>query len=594
MSHDRPRTCLPTVRSIPSLAARLAVVALIATAGCSGDSTQPAPAAGGIPQASFDVQLDPGASSFVLSRVPGTQPGQPAAEIELIGSNLVIHPVGETVLLDVALKNVSQIQLPNPAQVWLSDFQPAGIAVLNPDFVDPPIREAANDTLNGPTRFGFDYSSTVGPDAVLSPGETSQIRTWKFHVPGLQSFAFAAVATFGGPPGGPVIAGLVFHDLDGNGTRDPQEPPMFGWITLLRPDGVTAATGTMDGGLYSFPVQDVGLHRLTLEPPALDCLCEVVVTTPNPLQVVLLPDENGQPLSYLHADFGVRILRLDEPMPVVLTDLPPDEIRQDHYRLTDISLTDGLLNLRVGFSGCTPFHDFTMYLSGGFMESHPVQARLVLGHDDRGEDCDAAFERSLTFDLAPVREAFEQAYGQTGPLLLRFADLQGNHHDFLYSWGPPVGGNLLRNGSFEREGQPTLEGWAVENPMLTSVVRADAPDGGLWALRLQADWAPTTGVVRALVGGFNPGRALRLSAWMRAEGNTGGGSMYLTTGSWTSEAVVSDAPAWTQVELIAAPPSAAGDSLWVVLSSLHTEVVPRVGLFDNVTLHELPTPLAGR
>lgn len=590
MRDDRPRTWLPSMERISTLVTLALLTSLAGFAGCSEDSTKPGQPASGAPQENFEAQLDPSASSFVLTRVPGTQPGQAPAEVELVGSNLVSDPATEMISLDVGIRNVSRAVLSTPAQVWLSDFLPAGIEVLNADYLDPPIRETKAAAQAGPTRFGFDYSSLVGPDRQLSPGETSQHKTWQFHVPGLASFSFVAVATLGGEPDGPVIAGLAFTDVDGDGVRDPDDPPASGWITLRRPDGSIAATGTMDRGMYRVPVHDVGLHTMAFAPPELDCLCEVVVTTPNPLQVLLLPDENGQPLSYLHADFGMRITRIEEFLPAVLTDRPPDAIRQDPYRLADIDPAGDILTLRVGFSGCTPFHDFPLFMSGGFMESDPVQARLVLGHNDRGELCDAAFERTLRFDLSPVREAFERAYGRPGPVLLQLTDLQGNHHDFIYRWGPPPGGNLLPNGGFERDGQPTLGGWEVINPALTSVAPGGAPEGGSWALRLQADWAPTTGLVHAPIMGVVPGQAMRLSAWMRAEGSAGGGAIYLTSGAWTSLPVVSEAPIWTPVEMTLVPQIAPGDTLWVVLSSLHTEIVPRVGLFDRVALEWLHPP----
>ena len=55
-----------------------------------------------------------------------------------------------------------------------------------------------------------------------------------------------------------------------------------------------------------------------------------------------------------------------------------------------------------------------------------------------------------------------------------------------------------------------------------------------------------------------------------------------------------DSKDWTPVELIAAPRISPGDTLWVVLSSLHTEIALRSGLFDRVVLEVLPDPLARR
>jgi hypothetical protein len=425
--------------------------AMFVIGGCSGEPTGPGQPAGGTPLASFQADLDPGASSFVITRVPGSRPGQVPVEVELVGSNLVSDPLTMTVSLDVAIRNLSGTRLTIPAQVWLSDLRPAGIEVLSSNFFDPPWRASPAAAPGagaqpaepaGPTHFGFDYSSLVGPDSVLSPEESSQARVWQFRVPNLASFSFAAAATFGGEPGGPVISGVVFQDLDGDGVRDPDDPPFSGGITLRRPSGVTAGTRTLDGGAYTFPASEVGLHRLTFEKPPLDCLCEVVETTPNPLQLVLLPDADGRPISYLHADFGARIVRLEEIQPVVPTDPRPGELHLDPYQLTEVGRAGDILTLRAGFGGCSPFHPFTLFMSGGFMESDPVRSRLVLGHDARGELCDGWFERTLQFDLTPLRRAFEQAYGRPGPVLLQFTDLQGNHHDFLYSWDSPEVGDV--------------------------------------------------------------------------------------------------------------------------------------------------------
>jgi hypothetical protein len=71
-----------------------------------------------------------------------------------------------------------------------------------------------------------------------------------------------------------------------------------------------------------------------------------------------------------------------------------------------------------------------------------------------------------------------------------------------------------------------------------------------------------------------------------------GGMIYMTTGSWTSEVVSCENNRWTPIELIAAPRLAERDTLWVALSSLHTEIVRRAGLFDRVALERIPTPAA--
>lgn len=55
------------------------------------------------------------------------------------------------------------------------------------------------------------------------------------------------------------------------------------------------------------------------------------------------------------------------------------------------------------------------------------------------------------------------------------------------------------NGSFQRDGQPTSDGWVFANPALASLVKDARPCGGQWCLRLEADWIPTLGFATASV-----------------------------------------------------------------------------------------------
>lgn len=65
------------------------------------------------------------------------------------------------------------------------------------------------------------------------------------------------------------------------------------------------------------------------------------------------------------------------------------------------------------------------------MESNPVQVRLVLSHDARDELCDAAFGRTLRFDLRPIREAYVRAYGHDGPVVLNLVTPDGIPRSFV-------------------------------------------------------------------------------------------------------------------------------------------------------------------
>lgn len=146
--------------------------------------------------------------------------------------------------------------------------------------------------------------------------------------------------------------------------------------------------------------------------------------------------------------------------------------------------------------------------------------------------------------------------------------------------------NLIGNGSFESDGAPSLAGWTALNPSLAETVRDGAPGSGLWSLKLTADWAPTSAVVWQRIEGVASGDVLTLTAYLKApEG--GGGIVDIVSGPaptgrlqvpWISTGSTD----WVRLSLTDTLSLSPGDSVWVVLSSLHTEVAPRIGLFDDV------------
>ena len=149
------------------------------------------------------------------------------------------------------------------------------------------------------------------------------------------------------------------------------------------------------------------------------------------------------------------------------------------------------------------------------------------------------------------------------------------------------------NGSFECSGRPTLEGWRFGNPELASSIEDAPPGGGRWCLRLEADWAPTLGFVVAPIPGVHDGDAIRLSAFVRAGNEYGGGSIALYVGkipyrdgtllkrAWTSESY------WTHLSVEDTVSLAEGDSVWAILSTFDTEIAPRTGLFDLVVVDSI-------
>ncbi|MEO0602836.1 MAG: hypothetical protein AAF211_15450 [Myxococcota bacterium] len=60
----------------------------------------------------------------------------------------------------------------------------------------------------------------------------------------------------------------------------------------------------------------------------------------------------------------------------------------------------------------------------GFLESNPVQTRAYIWHDPAGDTCEALVSESAVFDLVPLFEAFDQAYGAPGQVIVNVDGLQ--------------------------------------------------------------------------------------------------------------------------------------------------------------------------
>jgi hypothetical protein len=66
--------------------------------------------------------------------------------------------------------------------------------------------------------------------------------------------------------------------------------------------------------------------------------------------------------------------------------------------------------LDVEYGGGCEAHALELIAVGGWMESFPVQVRLMLTHDDRDDPCDAVVRDTVRFGLGPLEEAYAQAY----------------------------------------------------------------------------------------------------------------------------------------------------------------------------------------
>lgn len=404
----------------------LATLALVLGLGACSDSTGPGDNGTGRTEIQSEGTIDPAAGSFVLKTLDIPPPdGSAPAPIQLIGSNLTMGPDG-TVSVDVAVRNLHSAPLYAPAVVWLSRFAPAGVLPLNADWVIIPMDPHGASPI-GHDEYGFDYAAAFGDDGRLEPEEISAPRTWTFGGHDGGSFSFAARAEFGLEPDLPRIAGLGWWDTNRNGVADVQEQPHpWGAVRVAFPGGEVFDVFAGDNGRFSVMVEDPGLYELRYD-PLVDMIVEF--STPNPLQVLLTTGADGRVHSFLDADFGMYAPGTVDHV-IQFTDLTPDSLQIGQYELLQASIkTAHLLLAEVAFSGCDQQETFSLFMSGGFMESMPIQADLVLRKDDQ-TDCEAYWINTAWFDLRPMMEAFLTAYGP-GHLQLNLHDFEGNVTEIL-------------------------------------------------------------------------------------------------------------------------------------------------------------------
>lgn len=405
--------------------------ALFALLGCE---TSTAPDSNSSPgPVPIDGRFDPDLGEFTLQRVDTPDSSGQPLRLDLVAKNLVIDPSSSTVALDVAIHNRSDRTLHPTIIVWLSEFLPWTVVPLDADILP---HDDSTPVL-GP--WGFRYDELLG-DGILEPGESSEFRTWTFYNPSQLSFRFAAHIDFSLHEATGRLGGIIFEDTNLDGQPSPNEPPFGAGVVFVEgPAEYTTVAEVRADGRYAVRVPEAGLYRVIYLPPPSLGFAPLHFTTPNPLQVLLLPNEKGLPTDYLEAHFGIAPGGV--PFGTVeFTEDPPGEIPSDFFHLGELGLRGSLLIARVGFSGCSGGHPFRLFMSGGFAESMPVRARLVLTHDDRGEMCDAYFEESRGFELEPIQRRYHEEYGRLDPIVLVMERPDGSSIELLLLPPPdPVG-----------------------------------------------------------------------------------------------------------------------------------------------------------
>lgn len=169
------------------------------------------------------------------------------------------------------------------------DLRPATVQYVNPD-------GAVEDG-----RLFMRFDGEFGTDRLLGGGETSDAKPGEYAVGNEHSFS--VTFSIEQESVGGTISGVVFEDTDEDGVRDRGEPGLAGrFVTLNRVDqpSTQPVHQTDVTGAYEFVNLVAGIYELSV------AVSPDLLTTTNPIRVVLIEDQDGTVGDYLNADFGVR------------------------------------------------------------------------------------------------------------------------------------------------------------------------------------------------------------------------------------------------------------------------------------------------
>ena len=106
-----------------------------------------------------------------------------------------------------------------------------------------------------------------------------------------------------------------------------------------------------------------------------------------------------------------------EPLETVISGSTAD-LQSDPFDLNSAAVSGDILTISVSYSGGCRSHVFVLTASDSFRESSPVQLSMVLTHDANDDPCEAYPTRQLRFDLTPIKERYQAAYGQDSGIVL--------------------------------------------------------------------------------------------------------------------------------------------------------------------------------
>ena len=90
----------------------------------------------------------------------------------------------------------------------------------------------------------------------------------------------------------------------------------------------------------------------------------------------------------------------------------------DPHVIQTAKISGNTLVLEVQYGGGCKNHTFKLLAPDAFMESSPVQIHVLLVHDAHDDTCEAWLTETVSFDLTPLKNVYEQYYPNSPELIM--------------------------------------------------------------------------------------------------------------------------------------------------------------------------------
>jgi hypothetical protein len=108
---------------------------------------------------------------------------------------------------------------------------------------------------------------------------------------------------------------------------------------------------------------------------------------------------------------------------VLITDQSPNSIQLDPFELKSIEIVRDTITLDITHSGGCKEHSYTLFMSpAAFLESFPAQANLYLRHNGHSDACEALIRTTVSFNLQPIAELYQNFYGRKDEIIINVFD----------------------------------------------------------------------------------------------------------------------------------------------------------------------------